>query len=44
MKIRPLLACLALLLATLACSIQNIQMKTIETQTVNIAEPMPSEQ
>ena len=43
MKIRPLLACLALLLATLACSIQNIQMKTIETQTVNIAEPMPSD-
>lgn len=43
MKIRPLLACLALLLATLACSLQNIQMKTIETQTVNIAEPMPSD-
>ena len=43
MRTRPLLACLALLLATLACSIQNIQMKTIDTQTVAIAEPMPSD-
>lgn len=43
MKIRPLFVCLALLVSTLACSIQNIQMKTIETQTVNIAEPMPSD-
>lgn len=43
MKLRPILASLALILATLACSLQNIQMKTIETQTVNIAEPMPSD-
>jgi hypothetical protein len=42
MKIKPLLAFLALVFATLACSIQNIQMKTIETQVKAIAEPMPS--
>jgi len=41
MKIRPLFAGFALLIATLACSIQNIQMKTIETQTVNIDENLP---
>lgn len=41
MKIKPLLAFLALVFATLACSIQNIQMKTIETQVKTIAEQMP---
>lgn len=36
-------AILVLILAGFACSIQNIEMKTIETQSVNISEPLPDD-
>jgi hypothetical protein len=36
-------AVLVLMLAGFACSIQNIEMKTIDTQYVTIAEPLPSD-
>ena len=40
---KPIIAViLVLILATFACSISNIEMKTIETQTVSINEPLPS--
>ena len=32
---------LTLILASLACSIQNVQMQTIDTRVVNIDEPLP---
>lgn len=41
MKKQLIFATLALLIASLACSIQNVQMKTIETQEVSIAETLP---
>ncbi len=40
---KPLIAViLALLLASLACSVSNIEMKTVETQVVEINEDLPS--
>ena len=40
---KPIIAViLVLILATFACSISNIEMKTIETQTVSINEPLPT--
>jgi len=41
MKKQLILAILVLILAAMACSIQNIEMKTIETQVITIAEPLP---
>jgi len=41
MKKQVLLAILFLALASFACSIQNVQMNTIETQQVDIMEPLP---
>jgi len=40
---KPIIAViLVLILATFACSISNIEMKTIDQQTVTINEPLPS--
>ncbi len=41
MKKQVVLAFTVLVLAAMACSIQNIEMKTIEPQVINIAEPLP---
>lgn len=43
MKKSLIAASLALILATVACSVSNIEMKTIETRTVTINEPLPSD-
>lgn len=43
MKKQVILAILFLVLAAMACSIQNIEMKTIETQVININEPLPED-
>jgi hypothetical protein len=43
MKKQSILAILVLVLAAMACSIQNIEMKTIEAQTINIDEPLPQD-
>lgn len=41
MNKRLILTILTLIAASFACSLQNIEMKTIETQAVIIAEPLP---
>lgn len=41
MKKQFIFAILALAFASFACSIQNIQMNTINTQQVDIMEPLP---
>ena len=41
MKKQTILAILVLILAAMACSIQNIEMKTIEPRFININEPLP---
>lgn len=41
MKKQLIAILITLILASFACSVQNIQMETIETQTVNIAEALP---
>lgn len=41
MKKQVFFAFLVLVLAGMACSIQNIEMETIETRVINIAEPLP---
>lgn len=41
MKKQVILAVLVLVLAAMACSIQNIEMKTIDPQVVNINESLP---
>ena len=41
MKKQLIFPILALIIAGLACSIQNVQMKTIDTQIVQISEPLP---
>ncbi len=43
MKKQVIAAVLVLMLASFACSIQNIEMKTIDTQVVTIAEPLPTD-
>lgn len=42
MKAKIIIAISTLILASFACSIQNVQMSTIETQQVDIMEPLPS--
>ena len=41
MKKQIFLALLVLVLAAMACSIQNIEMKTIESRVISIDEPLP---
>lgn len=41
MKKQLIITVLVLLLASIACSLQNIQMETIETRAVNVSEPLP---
>ena len=41
MKKQLIFAALALLIATLACSFQNIGMRTIDTQEITISETLP---
>lgn len=41
MKKQLIITVLVLLLASIACSLQNIQMKTIETRVVNVSEALP---
>jgi len=41
MKKQLILPVLALIIAGIACSIQNVQMETIDTQIVEISEPLP---
>jgi hypothetical protein len=41
MKKQVLFSILMLILASFACSLQNVQMKTIETSQVDIIEPLP---
>lgn len=41
MKKQLMAVLITLILASFACSVQNIQMETIETQTVTISEPLP---
>jgi hypothetical protein len=43
MKKQVIFAILGLVIAAMACSIQNIEMKTIGTQVVNINEPLPED-
>jgi len=43
MKKQVIFAILVLILAAFACSIQNIEMKTIESQQITIAEPLPDD-
>lgn len=43
MKKQVIFAILSLVIAAMACSIQNIEMKTIDTQVVNINEPLPED-
>jgi hypothetical protein len=43
MKKQVIFAILGLVIAAMACSIQNIEMKTIDTQVVNINEPLPED-
>jgi len=43
MKKQVIAAVLVLMLASFACSIQNIEMKTIDIQVVTIAEPLPTD-
>ncbi len=43
MKKQAILAFLILVMAAMACSIQNIEMKTIETRVININEPLPED-
>ena len=43
MKKQVVLALFILVLAAMACSIQNIEMETIETRVINIDEPLPED-
>lgn len=43
MKKQVIFAILGLVIAAMACSIQNIEMKTIDTQVMNINEPLPED-
>ncbi len=43
MKKQVIAAVFVLMLASFACSVQNIEMKTIDTQVVTIAEPLPTD-
>jgi len=43
MKKQVIAAVFVLMLASFACSVQNIEMKTIDTQVVMIAEPLPTD-
>ena len=43
MNKQAILAFLVLILAGMACSIQNIEMETIETRVINIDEPLPED-